>query len=89
VPTPYPKEFSDDVIAVARKGDQSIAQVAKSFGISESCPHRWIHIAERDEARATGRVPARTTAASEPDLVPENNELRKLAKKLRPPRHVA
>jgi hypothetical protein len=25
VPTPYPKEFRDDVIAIARKGDQSIA----------------------------------------------------------------
>jgi transposase len=82
VPTPYPKEFRDDVIAVARKGDQSIAQVAKSFGISESCLHRWVHIAERDEARGSGRVPAKAAAASESDLAAENNELRKLAKKL-------
>jgi transposase len=37
VPTPYPKEFRRDVIAVARQGDQSIAQVAWSFGVSESC----------------------------------------------------
>jgi transposase-like protein len=35
-----PKEFRRDVIAVARQGDQSIAQVAKSFGISESCLQR-------------------------------------------------
>jgi transposase-like protein len=82
VPTPYPKEFRDDVIAVARKGDQSIAQVAKSFGISESCLHRWVHIAERDEARGTERVPAKAAASSESDLAAENNELRKLAKKL-------
>ena len=82
MPTPYPKEFRDDVIAVARKGDQSIAHVATSFGISESCLHRWIHIAERDEARGTGRVPARPAAGSETDLVAENGELRKLAKKL-------
>lgn len=82
MPTPYPKEFRDDVIAVARKGDESIAQVARSFGISESCLHRWIHIAERDEARGTGRVPAKLSAASEADLAAENNELWRLAKKL-------
>lgn len=83
MPTPYPKEFRDDVTAVARKGDQSIAQVAKSFGISESCLHRWVHIAERDEARGTGRVPAKPPAASsEDDLAAENAELRKLAKRL-------
>ena len=82
MPTPYPKEFRDDVIAVARKGDQSIAQVAKSFGISESCLHRWVHIAERDEARGT--VSARPSAgkAEQGDLVAENAELRKLAKRL-------
>ena len=31
MPTPYPKEFRRDVIAVARKGDQSIAQVAREL----------------------------------------------------------
>ena len=31
-----------DVIAAARQGDQSIAQVARSFGISESCLNRWL-----------------------------------------------
>ena len=49
MPTPYPKEFRRDVIAVARKGDQSIAQVARSFGISESCLHRWLRIADRED----------------------------------------
>ncbi|SFU04336.1 Transposase [Geodermatophilus amargosae] len=37
MPKPFPKEFRRDVIAVARKGDQSIAQVARSFGVSKSC----------------------------------------------------
>jgi transposase-like protein len=36
VPKPFPKEFRGDVIAVARQGDRSIAEVARSFGISES-----------------------------------------------------
>jgi transposase len=82
VPTPYPKEFRDDVIAVARKGDQSIAQVAKSFGISESCLHRWVHIAERDEARGTPSARPSAGKADQGDLAAENAELRKLAKKL-------
>ena len=82
MPTPYPKEFRDDVIAVARKGDQSIAQVAKSFGISESCLHRWVHIAERDEARGTVSARPNAGKAEQGDLAAENAELRKLAKKL-------
>ena len=51
MPTPYPLEFRHDVIAVARRGDQSRAQVARSFGISESCLARWLAIADRDEGR--------------------------------------
>jgi transposase len=49
VPIAYPKEFRRDVIAVARQGDQTIAQVAGSFGISESCLNRWLHIADRED----------------------------------------
>ena len=82
MPTPYPKEFRDDVIAVARKGDQSIAQVAKNFGISASCLHRWVYIAERDEARGTRTAPAAGRGAGESDLAAENRELRRLANKL-------
>jgi hypothetical protein len=37
VPKAFPSEFRRDVVAVARKSDESIAKVAKSFGISESC----------------------------------------------------
>ena len=48
MPTPYPKEFRRDVVAVARQGDQSRAQVARSFGISESCLARWLHRRPRD-----------------------------------------
>lgn len=32
MPKPFPEEFRREVIAVARQGDQSIAQVAKNFG---------------------------------------------------------
>jgi transposase len=76
VPTPYPKEFRADVVAVARQGDKSRAQVARSFGISESCLARWLRIADRDNGIAP--------AAGEPSsgLEVENRELRKRTKQL-------
>jgi transposase len=35
MPKAFPLEFRADVVAVARKGEGSIAQVAKDFGVSE------------------------------------------------------
>jgi transposase len=78
VPTPYPKEFRRDVIAVARQGDQTMAQVARSFGISESCLARWLRIADRDDGSADKPAPA----APGGDLETENRELRKRTKQL-------
>src|SRR5262252_4549046 len=40
VPKPFPKEFREDVMRVARTSDSSVAQVAKDFGISESSLQR-------------------------------------------------
>jgi transposase-like protein len=54
VPTRYPMEFGRDVIAVARRGDRSIGQVARSFGISESCLSRWLRVADREDGLAAG-----------------------------------
>ena len=33
MPMPYPKEFRDDVVAVARQGQAPLTQIAKDFGI--------------------------------------------------------
>jgi transposase len=52
VPKPFPAEFRRDVIAVARKGEASIAQIARDFGISESCLPRWLKIADREDGLA-------------------------------------
>jgi transposase-like protein len=80
VPTPYPKEFRRDVVAVARQGDESIAKVARSFGVSESCLSRWLRIADREEAR--GVVSSRPGQLSVADVEAENRELRKRTKQL-------
>ena len=49
MPEPFPAEFRRDVIAVARKGEASISQIARDFGISESCLQRWLKIADRED----------------------------------------
>jgi transposase len=81
MPTPFPKEFRRDVIAVARKGDQTRAQVAKSFGISDSCLARWLRIADREDELAAGG-PSSPAGTNGGDLEAENRELRKRAQRL-------
>ena len=71
VPKPYPKEFRDDVVAVARKGEAPIAEIAKDFGISESCLTNWMKAADVEAGIKPG-----TTAA-------ENADLREARKRIR------
>ena len=54
MPKAFPLEFRRDVVAVARKGDVSLRQVAKDFGISESCLHRWLQQADIDDGVKPG-----------------------------------
>jgi transposase len=54
VPKAFPLEFRRDVVAVARKSDESIAKVAKSFGISESCLQRWLAQADVEDGKRPG-----------------------------------
>jgi transposase-like protein len=46
MPKPYPREFRENVVAVARQGDEGIAQIAKDFGIAESCLRNWLAAAD-------------------------------------------
>jgi transposase-like protein len=70
VPKPYPKEFRDDVVRVARNREpgQYLKQIAADFGISESCLANWIKAADVEEGVKPG-----TTAAEGA----ENRELKK------------
>lgn len=54
MPRAFPREFRDDVVAIARRREVSFAQVAKDFGISESCVQRWVTIAEVDDGAKPG-----------------------------------
>ena len=54
MPKPYPKEFRDDVVAVARKAQAPLSQIAKDFGISEGCLHNWLKNADIEDGRRDG-----------------------------------
>ena len=73
MPKPYPKEFRDDVVNVARSREpgQSIKQIAADFGIAESCLRNWMQRADVEDGLKPG-----TTAA-------DNAELREAKKRIR------
>jgi transposase len=54
MPKAFPPEFRRDVVAVARKGEAPISQIAKDFGISESCLHRWLNLADIEDGVRPG-----------------------------------
>jgi transposase-like protein len=73
VPKPYPKEFRDAVVNVARNREpgQHLKRIAADFGISESCLTNWMKAAEVEDGVKPG-----TTAA-------ENADLREARKRIR------
>ena len=42
------------MIAVARKREGSLVQVAKDFGVSTTCLHRWLSIADVEDGVRSG-----------------------------------
>jgi hypothetical protein len=58
MPRPYPREFLDDVVRVARNRESGggIKDIAADFRISESCLQNWLTQADRDEGVRPGWV---------------------------------
>ena len=54
MPRPHPREFREDVVAVARRGEAPIAEIARDFGISESCLRNWLAAADVEQGRRPG-----------------------------------
>ena len=67
----YPREFRDDVVAVARKGQSPLKQIAKDLGIFEGCLHGWLKKADVEDGNRPG-----VTAS-------EQGELREARKRIR------
>ena len=86
MPAPYPQEFRDDVVRVARNREpgQKLSQIAKDFGISESCLMKWMRQADVEDGARTGTT--REDSAEQRDvrkrirlLEQENEVLRRAA----------
>ncbi len=84
MPKAFPIEFRRDVVAVARKNEAPIAQIAKDFGVSESCLHRWLNLADVEDGVRPGVTRSESTELREAKkrvrlLEQENEILRRAA----------
>ncbi|WP_226344067.1 transposase [Agilicoccus flavus] len=68
MPKPYPREFRDDVVRVARNREPGahLKQVAADFGISESCLTNWMKTADVEDGTKPDR--SATQSATEREL---------------------
>jgi transposase len=84
VTKPYPQEFRDDVVAVARQGQAPLAQTAKDFGISEGSLTNWMKKADIEDGKRPGLSDGERKELREPKkrnrlLEQENEVLRRAA----------
>ena len=56
MPKPYPQEFRDDVVRVARDREPGVTveQIAKDFGVHPMTLFKWLRQAEIDEGAKPG-----------------------------------
>jgi transposase-like protein len=55
MPKRFPPEFKRDVVAVARRGDLTVPEVAVDFGIAQESVRRWVRQADIDDGVAQGQ----------------------------------
>lgn len=58
MPAPYPREFRDDVVAVARQREPGVTlkQIAEDFGIAEASLTNWLKQSDIEEGRKPGQT---------------------------------
>lgn len=73
MPKPYPSEFRDDVVRVARNREPgvTIEQIAKDFGVHPMTLQKWMRRADIDERAKPGQTRS------------ESAELREARKRIR------
>jgi transposase-like protein len=54
MPRPYPPEFRQRAIELARLGDKPVSKIAQELGIADSCLRNWVKQADIDDGRRTG-----------------------------------
>ncbi len=75
MPKPYPREFRDDVVRVARNRELgvTIEQIAKDFGVHPMTLQKWLRRADIDAGATPGQ--SRTEAAKIRELRKRNRLL--------------
>lgn len=73
MPKKFPQEFKRDVVAVARRGDLTVAKVAADFDVSVESVRRWMRQADIDDGVKDG-----LTTAEQSELVKLRREKRRL-----------
>jgi transposase len=73
MPKKFPPEFKRDVVAVARRGDLTIAEVAADFDVSAESVRRWMRQADVDDGIRDG-----LTTAEQAEVVALRRDKRRL-----------
>jgi transposase-like protein len=73
MPKRYPPEFKRDVVAVAGRGDLSVAEIAVDFDIAPESVRRWARQADVDDGIVAGQ-----TSTEQSDLVQLRRRMRRL-----------
>src|SRR3954451_3590554 len=86
VPKPYPREFRDDVVRVARGREPGVTveQIAKDFGVHPMTLFKWLRQADIDAGQRPGATTSETAELREARrrirlLEQENEVLRRAA----------
>lgn len=73
MPKRYPPEFKRDVVAVARRGDLSVPEIAVDFDIAQESVRRWVRQADVDDGIVQGQ-----TSSEQSELVQLRRKMRRL-----------
>ena len=73
MPKRYPPEFKRDVVAVARRGDLSVPEIAVDFDIAPESVRRWMKQADVDDGVVAGQ-----TSTEQTELVQLRRKMRRL-----------
>ncbi len=86
MPGPYPREFREDVVAVARRRESGVTlkQIASDFGVSEATLQNWLRQADIEDGNRPGQTSDEASEVRELRrrnrlLEQENEVLRKAA----------
>jgi transposase len=73
MPKKFPPEFKRDVVAVARRGDLRITEVAADFDVAPETVRRWVRQADIDDGVREGQ-----TSAEQAEIVQLRRKTRRL-----------